>query len=179
MKPKRHIAPQFEFGFVTENGNSHPPVNHPNPSKNGSKWVAYTDGSCLKNPGGPGGWAFVLYRDGKPHNPNCLTSDHLPETSNNRAELIAVIHALKAVPEKSHIEIISDSRYVVNGANHWHRAWARRGWRNVKNLELWKELIDLKEKRQCKMTWIRGHDGNPQNELCDRMAGRAAERLVV
>jgi ribonuclease HI len=167
----KHIAPQSEFGFVLEK---------PHPTKiNGKQWVAYTDGSCLKNPGGPGGWSFLLFCDGKAVNPSCLISDHLPETTSNRAELIAVIRALQAVPENTHIEILSDSRYVVNGANCWTSAWAKRKWKNVKNADLWQELVALKDKRHCKFTWLRGHAGDQHNERCDRLAGAAAERRVV
>ena len=28
-------------------------------------YTIYTDGSCLKNPGGPGGYAAVIFREGE------------------------------------------------------------------------------------------------------------------
>ena len=66
--------------------------------------VAYTDGACLKNPGGPAGWSSLLWsaadavdgnvREGAP----CLECyGHIPKaptTTNNRAEIAAVLAAL-------------------------------------------------------------------------------------
>jgi len=114
-----------------------------------------TDGACLNN-GQPGPRAGAAWVFGPP-NPNkptdngicAMTLDGADATS-NRAELIAVITALRARiwwGEGFHtIVVATDSEYVVNGCTERCRAWEARGWKTsrrqpVQNRDLWEELI--------------------------------------
>ena len=137
----------------------------------------YTDGACLKNPGGAGGWAFA--GDG-----GLTGAGGEAETTNNRREMRAVIEALRATPGGHTVILYSDSQYVVKGASSWLVAWKRKGWRTrdgspVKNDDLWREIDRLQSERTVRFQWVRGHNGNPMNELCDRMANAAAHRAAV
>ena len=137
----------------------------------------YTDGACSGNPG-PGGWAYIL------RHPETGTereeSGGEPHTTNNRMELTAVIKGLEALRSRSVVEIYSDSQYVLNGLNEWMENWKRKGWRTstkspVKNVELWKELDQLKRTHELRFNWIRGHSAHPENERCDRLAVAARD----
>lgn len=140
----------------------------------------YTDGACSGNPG-PGGWAFVLK-----HPATGKELEHAgaePETTNNRMELMAVIRGLEALKSPSVVELYSDSQYVLNGLKEWMEGWKKKGWRTaskqpVKNIDLWKELDQLKSRHELRFHWIRGHNEHPENERCDRLAVAAREALV-
>src|SRR5260370_27691691 len=66
--------------------------------------VAYTDGACIKNPGGPAGWSVILVsvdnvigenvRAGAARIENYGHIPRSPSTTNNRAEITAVLAAL-------------------------------------------------------------------------------------
>lgn len=140
--------------------------------------VAYADGSSLKNPG-PSGWAFVIvYADGT----RKRRSGALENTTNNRAELRAAIEVLLELPENASGIIRLDSQYVVNGANEWRQRWVSNGWRNasgakVANSDLFKTLFGLLDTRPgIRLEWVRGHAGDPLNELVDRLARAEAEK---
>lgn len=148
--------------------------------------IAYTDGGCFPNPGGRGGWAFILLTEAGE-----LLSEHsggeVP-TTNNRMELQAAIEALRAVEPGEAITIRSDSRYVVDGASSWMPKWKARGWRRstkrsvagqvgrIANLRLWQELDALATGRRVTWEWVRGHNGDRWNERADELAGEGARR---
>lgn len=133
----------------------------------------FTDGACRGNPG-PGGWAAILDAKGRRRE----LSGAEPRTTNNRMELRAVIEGLRALRRPCEVEVWTDSRYVVDGMSSWLEAWKRRGWRTaagraVKNEDLWRELDRLAERHRVSWHWVRGHDGHPENERCDRLANEA------
>ena len=135
---------------------------------------AYTDGSCLGNPG-RGGWGVYAMVDGEENSWD--GSD--PNTTNQRMELMAAIKALEFLPEGRPLTIHSDSQYVVRGITEWITNWKRNGWRNaqgkpVANQELWKCLDALADGRDIEWQWVRGHAGNPGNERANRLAEAAA-----
>lgn len=121
--------------------------------------VIYTDGSCIKNPGGAGGWAFALIEDdGKEY----FVSGRDPITTNNRMELMAVIEALSFVEKKTKCVIYSDSKLVINCATGV--------WNRNKNLDLWK-LYDIESKgKDIEYKWVKGHSGDKYNEIVDKLA---------
>lgn len=128
--------------------------------------VIYTDGSCLTNPG-RGGWA-AIFEDKE-------ISGGEEYTTNNRMELIAVIHALKATKPKSKIKLFTDSQYVKNGITSWIKNWKKQGWKTsskkpVLNKDLWFELDELNSQRDVTFEWVKGHAGNELNERCDQLA---------
>ena len=134
----------------------------------------YTDGSCLGNPGN-GGWAAIIFI-GK--NKISLKGSK-KNTTNNQMELLAPIKALKKIPIDEKIEIFTDSKYLKLGITEWIFKWKKNGWKTsnkkkVKNLELWKELDSLVDKRQIKWSWVKAHSGNKNNEEVDLLARSAA-----
>ena len=137
----------------------------------------YSDGSSLGNPG-PGGWGTVLEFNGHIKE----LSGGNPNTTNNQMELQGAIEGLKALKEPCKVEIISDSKYVVQAINEWLTGWIRNNWRTagkkpVKNLELWQEYVTISKPHKIRATWVKGHNGHPQNERCDQLAREEAERL--
>ncbi len=52
------------------------------------------------------------------------------DTTNNRMELLAAIHALETLERASAITIITDSAYVKNGVTGWIHGWKRNGWQH-------------------------------------------------
>ena len=100
-------------------------------------------------------------------------------TTNNRMELLGVITGLENLTKPCDIEIISDSKYVVDAFNqNWIEGWIKNGWKNsqkkpVKNRDLWERLIKLLEPHNVKFTWVKGHNDHPENERCDRLAVNA------
>ena len=138
------------------------------------KITLFSDGSALGNPG-PGGYGVVLrYADkerelfgGEPH------------TTNNRMELLGAIEGLRALKESCDVEIISDSSYVVKAINEWLDGWIKRDFKKVKNIDLWKEYIEVSKPHKIKATWVRGHNGHAENERCDKLARDEAERQKI
>lgn len=138
------------------------------------KVCIYTDGACSGNPG-PGGWAAILTYG---ENERELSGGE-SATTNNRMELMAVISALTALKESCEVELWTDSQYIARAINEgWLAGWKRRGWRRkegeLKNPELWQRLDALLGEHRVTVNWLRGHDGQEQNERCDALA--VAER---
>lgn len=141
--------------------------------------TVYTDGACSGNPG-PGGWAWAIAPRGE-----ISDSGAEPATTNQRMELQAVLSAmLTLAPEPGPIEVVSDSQYVVKCFTEgWWQGWLRRGWKNsqrqpVANRDLWEPLIELVQERgDITFRWVRGHTGDPMNELVDVLAVAAIERV--
>lgn len=145
--------------------------------------IIYTDGACLGNPG-PGGWAYRITQ-----NDQILreaAGQGGLDSTNNAMELQAVVSGLRwlfsnRAPEKGfEVRVVSDSQYVVMGANQWVHGWVARGWRKqdgtpVLNRELWEELHVLITGRPVSFHWVKGHAGNPHNEAVDYAASRAAK----
>lgn len=140
-------------------------------------YVAYCDGACKGNQnagGGPGGWGVVL-KDGSKSTTLKETYGGERGTTNNKMELTAAIETLKLIAEGQAIEIFTDSQYVQKGLSEWIVGWKRRNWKKaggdpVVNVELWKALDALASKRKVKLSWVRGHNGDPGNERADYLA---------
>lgn len=131
----------------------------------------FTDGACSGNPG-PGGWGAILrYGQVEKH-----MSGGEKMTTNNRMELTAVIKSLNALKEKCHVILTTDSKYVCDGINKgWAASWKKNNWRKsdkkpALNPELWDELLSLTEKHNVEFIWVKGHNGHPENEICDKLA---------
>ena len=136
----------------------------------------YTDGACSGNPG-PGGWGAILSFSGKTKE----LSGHMPNTTNNRMELFAVISGLGALKEPCIVDVYSDSAYAVNAfKEHWIDNWQKNGWLNsekkpVENSDLWKLLLQIikMKKHDVHFNKVKGHSDDPLNNHCDELA-RAA-----
>ena len=136
----------------------------------------YTDGACSGNPG-PGGWGAIL-RYGE-HEKELCGGEAM--TTNNRMELTAVIEGLSALKSRCSVHVFSDSTYVVHSVNKgWVFGWREKNWikkgESVPNADLWKRLLASLEMHEVTFHWIRGHDGHPENERCDKMAVAFAQR---
>ena len=131
----------------------------------------FTDGACSGNPG-KGGWGTILRYEG--HEKELFGGEM--ETTNNRMELTAVIRGLQALKEPCRVRLVSDSQYVIHSITKgWVYNWKRNGWRKpdkkpAMNVDLWEELLRLLEIHQLEYEWVKGHDGHPENERCDKMA---------
>lgn len=139
----------------------------------------YTDGACRGNPG-RGGWGAVLVY-GKYEKE---MSGGAPETTNNRMELTAAIEGLRALKEPCDVALYSDSKYLVDAFNlHWIEDWEKRNFREgtkdeVKNPDLWKELIALTKIHRVQFFWVKGHNGHDYNERCDALATAFADSFL-
>lgn len=135
----------------------------------------FTDGACKGNPG-PGGWGAILRYNGTEKE----LSGGFAETTNNRMELTAVIEALSALKEPCDIILYTDSQYVCNAITKgWAKKWQKNNWMRTKkepalNKDLWEKLLLILDKHNVKFVWVRGHNGHPENERCDRLAVNAA-----
>ena len=139
--------------------------------------IIYTDGACRGNPG-PGGWG-VLIENGE--SSKQLYGGDI-STTNNKMELTAAIMALKEIKEPCEIILYTDSKYVLQGIEEWIHNWKKRDWRGankkpVKNIELWKELDELRDEHNIKWNWVKGHSGDPGNETADMLANRGIDEL--
>lgn len=137
--------------------------------------ILYTDGAASGNPG-PGGYGVVL----KCGSLRKEMSGGYARTTNNRMELMAVIVGLEAVKwEHAVIEVYSDSSYVVKAiTENWISGWQQRGWKKVKNVDLWIRFLDVYKRHQVTFHWLKGHAGHPENERCDRLAVAAGAGAV-
>ena len=135
----------------------------------------YSDGACSGNPG-VGGFGVVLLHNRK----RLELSKGFRKTTNNRMELMAVIQGLSCLKKRCHVTVFTDSQYIVNSITMgWAKKWQANGWkRNSKekalNSDLWQELLSLCEEHDVEFKWIKGHHGNKENEICDRLATQAA-----
>lgn len=138
----------------------------------------YTDGACRGNPG-PGGWAAILrYRDNE-----TLIHGAEAETTNNRMELQAAVSALQKLKRPCRVRITTDSRYLMDGIQHWLPNWKQNGWKTsakkpVKNDDLWRQLDELVEGHSITWNWVKGHSGHAENERVDQLANEAIDNLL-
>ncbi len=138
----------------------------------------YTDGACSGNPG-PGGYgAILIFGENRKE-----ISGGKESTTNNVMELSAVIEALKLLKRPCKVQLYSDSAYVVNAfLQHWIDGWLKNNWKNsnkeeVKNKELWQELINLTKVHDVTFNKVKGHSDNELNNRCDELAREAIKKL--
>jgi ribonuclease HI len=146
----------------------------------GDTYTLVTDGACSGNgtEAARGGWAAILTApDGAEE---VLTGGEFP-TTNNRMELTAALEGLRAAPEGSDVELVTDSSYIANAISKgWLDGWRRKGWRTtsrqpVANRDLWERMIaELARHRRVVPVLVRGHAGHAANERADRLAQEAA-----
>ncbi len=134
--------------------------------------IIYTDGAARGNPG-PGGYGIVM----KWGSTVKELSQGYRRTTNNRMELLAVIVALKQLKRDGvNIIIYTDSSYVVNAVEKgWLMGWVKKGFKDKKNVDLWKEFLQYYKKHNIKFQWVKGHANNAGNNRCDELATAAAD----
>ena len=147
--------------------------------KNDGTVYIFTDGACSGNPG-PGGFCAVLKYGGHQK----TVSGGEAETTNNRMELRAAIEALKCLKKPCAVILTTDSKYVADAVNKgWLRAWESNNWiksdkKPALNRDLWEEFSALLKIHRVKIEWVKGHDGHPENELCDRIAVEESQKYL-
>ncbi len=138
----------------------------------------YTDGACRGNPG-PGGYGVILEYNGH----RKTLSGGEKSTTNNRMELMAAIVGMEALKEACEITLCSDSKYLIDALEKgWLESWRAKGWKKadkkpVLNPDLWQRIYELINYHTVHTVWIKGHDGHPENEECDRMATAEADKF--
>lgn len=131
--------------------------------------IAYTDGSCIPNPGA-GGWGWAITHP-QEYAMACQGSSYQSRTTNNRMELTAFIDLLKYLKDyQGKIVIYIDSTYVING---YKKLIETRRVFEV-NRDLWEMLLDTALPAP-ELRWVKGHSNDPGNELVDSLAKSAAE----
>jgi ribonuclease HI len=152
------------------------------PTSFAGRFLVFSDGSALRNPGGPGGTGFVVLDRERPalrFGGTRWDEDGESPITNNRMELRAVLEALSALPAGAAVQVLSDSRYVVDSLSRWIHGWRRSGWRTSSGgAVLNRDLIEAVDARgrelTLRYTWVRGHDGHAVNEVVDALAQSAA-----
>ena len=137
----------------------------------------FTDGACSGNPG-PGGWGTILRYNGVEKE---LSGGNI-DTTNNRMEMMAVISGLKALKEPCEINLYTDSKYVCDSVTKgWVYSWQKNNWRKADkkpalNVDLWIEMLVLLDTHKVTFHWLKGHNGHPENERCDKLAVMQSEK---
>ncbi len=134
--------------------------------------IIYTDGAASGNPG-PGGYGVVL----KSGRHRLEKSEGFRLTTNNRMELLAVICGLEALKKSgSNVVVYTDSKYVADAVEKgWVFQWESKAFKKKKNPDLWIRFLKIYRKHKVRFVWIKGHNNNPENELCDRLAVEASK----
>ena len=131
----------------------------------------YTDGACSGNPGSGGYCAILMYNGAEK-----IISGAEKDTTNNRMELLAVIKGLETLKERCNVNLYSDSRYVTDAFNQgWINNWIDNNWRTadkkeVKNVDLWKSLLEFTNYHVVNFIKVKGHSDNENNNKCDKIA---------
>ncbi len=73
---------------------------------------------------------------------------------------------------------VHDGKIPKEEITDWINVWEKNNWKtkdkkNVKNVDLWKKLKELSKSNQIEWHWIKGHSGDPMNDLADRLAKEA------
>lgn len=139
-----------------------------------------SDGSCpLGNPG-PGGWASII----RWRTEEIVVAGSHPATTNNRAELMAAIEALRALKRPCRVELQTDSMYLKQGITEWLAKWTASGWKTasgkpVLNQDLWYQLDELAKQHEVRWNWIPGHGENADHDRVDQLARQAAREQAA
>lgn len=149
----------------------------------------WTDGGCRPSNPGHGSYAFTVHEKTRVLHEECV---YCGPTTNNIMELTASIRALEWCIENGYTEdniyLFTDSQYIQQGINVWSEKWEKRKWKTgnnkkVANQELWKKLIELKNKVKVNFQWVRGHSGHPGNirvdEMCTKKLVEELEKLEL
>lgn len=147
-----------------------------------TKVTLYTDGACSGNPGVGGYGAILVHVDANGIKHEKEFSQGYKMTTNNQMELLAVIVGLEALKKPCNVTVYSDSKYVVDAFNNkWIDGWIAKGWKTagkspVKNVDLWKRLLEAKKLHDVEFIWVKGHAGHEYNERCDTLAVAAGKK---
>lgn len=140
----------------------------------------YTDGSCSPNPG-PGGYSVIqITEDNGEVARQAVRLGFDKDSTNIRMEGMALIAALEQADGRA-CEIFTDSEFWINVITKWSLAWEANGWQKkggIKNLDIVQEVCPLYRKSKAKLTWVRGHNNDPGNEMADEWANKARQERL-
>lgn len=128
------------------------------------KFQLYTDGGYSMS-GDLGAFAYVILHEGELLQ---KYSQKIVHETNNRAEIKAILYGIQALPDKSEVDVFSDSQYALGVLSGRYRAK-----KNPDLVSLYKKIVVTKGMK-VSYNWVRGHDGDEWNELCDAMCNEAA-----
>ena len=96
-------------------------------------------------------------------------------------ELMAVIAGLEALKlPGSNVVVYTDSKYVADSVEKgWVFQWESKAFKKKKNPDLWIRFLKIYRKHKVRLVWIKGHNNDPENEMCDRLAVDASLRAVL
>ena len=144
----------------------------------------WTDGASRGNPGIGGYGVVIKYVDNSGEIHRKELKEGFKETTNNRMELLSAIVALKNLKEPCDVTLTSDSQYLVNAFNeHWIDGWIKKDFRRgktdeVKNIDLWEEMIPLTKIHNIEFKWVKGHADDIENERCDKLANESMDDIL-
>ncbi len=135
--------------------------------------IIYTDGAALGNPGKGGYGIVMLWGSARKE-----IAQGYDFTTNNRMELLAVIVALESIKKPDiKIHIYTDSKYVCDAIEKkWVFGWQKKGWKDKKNVDLWKRFLLVYKNHDVQFHWVKGHAGIKENEVCDELATTSAAK---
>ena len=140
-----------------------------------ANYVIYTDGSVYPSSPGWGGWAAVLLSE-ETGKRNILEGSIDYLVANPEVEMLAALYALQNIPA-SEVVLYSDSLNLIDFfTENRYALWERRGWKRKKGTDIqyrdiWEELVEESERHEnIEWKWIKSHDGNGNNDLCDQKA---------
>lgn len=134
--------------------------------------LVYTDGSCIDQ---VAGYGFIVI-DGETATGYYGPLPTRPST-NQKAELYAIIQALHQTPADRPLLIRTDSKYSINSLTVWYQNWLRNGWRTstgkpVENRDFIEEALGLMQGRSVQFEHVYGHTGDTYNEMADTLANK-------
>ena len=139
--------------------------------------IVYTDGSCINNgdddaKAGCGIW----FGENDPR--NCSIRVPGKEQFNQTGEIIAIYKAIDMANATSHLQIMTDSKYVLNGLTKHRQLWEDMGYIGIKNANFF-QAVTVKMKKQkgkISLKWVKGHNNDLGNEMADRLAAGGTDK---
>lgn len=128
---------------------------------------------------GIGGWCFRLEIDDE------IVTDGGTEkrTTSKRMELLAAIQGLKRIHDPRIIELITTSKYLLNGITTWLGLWERSCFRTefgrpVKNRDLWEQLQRLIAQHEITPVPVATGVSHLEVDWCNAEAQRLSSALA-
>lgn len=149
-------------------------------------YTIYTDGACHNNgrPSAKAGWGAVLTN---PQGETLEIAGPVPRgepQTNSRAELMALVEALKRCTQSAPITLHTDSKYIADACNGWLEDWKIRGWKRAdkkppEHLDLWRCIDQLLQEKDVTVCWVKAHNGMLGNERADALACLGSSGKVI
>jgi len=131
--------------------------------------VITADGACLGNgkENTRAAAAAILEYNGHRR----AVADYIGPSTNQAAEIIAAALGLESLKEPCTVILRTDSKYVAETMNG--------NFKRRSNLILWQRLDKAAQNHHVTYEWIRGHNGNPEQDAADKIARATAKCELV